>query len=793
MNYEKQHGIPRRRPLSSVGSQSPKLGGKSSSLPRVAGSQAINGSPSARAEINKHDAANDSCQDENVATPVKAFMSSNITPRSGARKARAETASPNTNRHSNGTPTLSRPASLYERNDSPVEDGQATSGSGLRISNAGRRSRTGSLVSDGPDSSQASGPTPSERNRSATRLTSPESIPRFFHVNDVKPVVPARPSEGSLPQSRLPGYAPTREENRANSRTSVTSNDSASDPQKGKFFYARDFQESKSPSPKVANGNNTSRPPLQTIYSAHTANSPPRAPSPLKDEVLPQTPTIHKASPRRHTRLISNGGGELKSPEAISVSNGDLSRRSSLNAPRNSRFSGHARSQSVQSTGRSSSRRSSIALSDTSPIERVRNTSLVGANGALPHSVNPPSTTQELADHQVPSQPQSPTKSLVGGQSKIEQMNELAAKARRERKVLDLEISNSSLLAINRTLEREMRKQNAELRRYRRLSRSGRISIAPSSRSASGKMSVLPETDTNIESDDVISSTDGEDDYPDLKSNLSSTSATSRPSSPIGRAARARFQDPTRVELDLSAHRALLVDAQKLNLSIKRCLSHSESLISSGKQALEYRARTPEPENLGPRVLTPEDITDEVLSHGQGLLSPSLDQDIRNPWERSLGSAGSLDDGLETPDYSQWGSPTAGQTPFAETVVPANSSLTDGAGIKDMDQTAQDPETQLEDEGLADVDDEEARRISIVASIDGLDDDSDTESKSPVHERPVLTTQGTNPDSYAARAERKQNIKAPDPQPGQPGYRGSMQNLGHYLQAFSIFGAPQQT
>jgi len=39
--------------------------------------------------------------------------------------------------------------------------------------------------------------------------------------------------------------------------------------------------------------------------------------------------------------------------------------------------------------------------------------------------------------------------------------------------VLDLEISNSSLLAINRSLEKEIRKQKAELRRFRRMSRAG--------------------------------------------------------------------------------------------------------------------------------------------------------------------------------------------------------------------------------------------------------------------------------------------------------------------------------
>ena len=40
---------------------------------------------------------------------------------------------------------------------------------------------------------------------------------------------------------------------------------------------------------------------------------------------------------------------------------------------------------------------------------------------------------------------------------------------------MDLEISNASLLALNRTLEKRMRKQNSELRRYRRLTRTGQL------------------------------------------------------------------------------------------------------------------------------------------------------------------------------------------------------------------------------------------------------------------------------------------------------------------------------
>src|SRR5690606_26405434 len=62
---------------------------------------------------------------------------------------------------------------------------------------------------------------------------------------------------------------------------------------------------------------------------------------------------------------------------------------------------------------------------------------------------------------------ESPTKTSQDGQ-----VTELVANARRERRVQDLEIRNGSLEAINRTLERQLRKQTAELRRYQRLSRS---------------------------------------------------------------------------------------------------------------------------------------------------------------------------------------------------------------------------------------------------------------------------------------------------------------------------------
>ena len=764
---------------------------------------------------------------EDVATPVKTFLSSNITPRSGSRKARIESASSTPNGMSNGTPSSSRPGSSGEKRGTPLQDVRASSGLGLRIPTSGQRSRASSMISDGPESSISPRISLLERKDPRKVTTSPESSPMFVYANDVKASMPPRPTVGrSMSKDYLPRYEQPGDGITSNGRSSAMSNNSSTfDEPKPKFVYANGTSNDAKTPPRLSNGLPSQRPPLQTIYSAHTASSPPRAASPLKEEILPRKSSVSKASPRRHTRLVSNGGTEIKAPETISGSF-DIARRASTNSPRHSpgqaRVRSHSRSSSVQSAGPSPRRRSSIVLSNTSPTagERTRTTSMVVSNGTLPHSVNPPAATPELPSTQTPAQPQSPTRPSTIGQSKIDQMNELAANARRERKVLDLEISNSSLLAINRTLEREMRKQNAELRRYRRLSRSGRLAVAPTSRSVSGKMSVLAEgaEDTAEYTSPLDSDSEGNDHDEDNLSGISSHSATSsRPSSPTSRAGRTRFRDPKVDQLDLAAHRALLLDGQKLNQSIKRCLAQSESLIASGKTALEYQARAPTPENLGGRVLTPDDNEDLVFGQGQGLLSPSPWTD-GNPFEQSPRDTNGLDGGLETPDYSKWGPPTEVQTPFAEISDLIASDELDGATAMDVLDISE----EIEDHGIkaaaSDLLDQagnlDPKPISLDAhsdseiSLDGMDDSLDSSSldddpqqrdASPSREAfPPLQPSPEEEKDFSRPSSPSRILNAmrpPDSKPdvpgNVPGNRGSMQNLGHYLQAFSIFGAGQ--
>ena len=819
MSHERQNGVPKRRPVQSSNTQSPKWAGRVSALPKLAGSPAISGLVAHRADGAVEAVGVESSVEDGGATPVKPFLSSNITPRSGSRKARAETASPAPNGAPTRTPNVSRPVSSVEKREMPTEDAQATSGLGLRIASNGRRSRTGSVISDAHSSSISSRPILMEQN-SASSITSSENAPKFFHADDVKASIPSKPaSERSLPHGSLSEYTQPKDENIMFARTSSFGNSPSTEEQRPKFFYANDANESKSPPLRLANGNVLHRPPLQTIHSANTGNSPPRARSPLKEEMIPQTFVATKPSPRRHTRLVSNGSGTLQSPQALSSGNGSISRRASLNSPKQPYSTGHARSTSANSAGPSPPRKMNVGLPETDSVQRRRTASLIGVNSTLSRNANSPTNTQELSPPHIFSPPQSPTKAPGAGQSKIDHMNELAANARRERKVLDLEISNSSLLAINRTLEREMRKQTAELRRFRRLSRSGRLSVAPS-RSASGKKSMFSEN--GAETDDrssLDSEEEGDDDMEDMLSNLSSTSPAPRPSSATAPAAHDRFQDPKRIELDLAAHRALLQDSQKLNVSIKRCLEQSENLLESGKRALAYHAEAPEAENLGPRVLTLDEFEDGHFGQGQGLLSPSLNHVTENPWEMSLDSLGSLDAGLEAPEDSQEAPQTEVQGPFlalTDEKVPeppnepkameatkfeSKTILANDELVRELDRLLPSPEPSEKYRGLEFNDIHlkpgiGERRVSSILSLDGLDDEPDTTTSTrPENSIPLPSHSsegGVDPASFVARAGRGERMRSPDPKPGEAGFRGSMQGLGHYLQTFSLFGPSQQ-
>lgn len=192
--------------------------------------------------------------------------------------------------------------------------------------------------------------------------------------------------------------------------------------------------------------------------------------------------------------------------------------------------------------------------------------------------------------------------------------------------MLDLEISNSSLLAINRTLEREMRKQSAELRRFRRLSRSGRLSIRTVSGQSKSSLGALAEEDTEDEDAhallnglDSMDLGESEDEVSgsDVDSPTASESASNMSST---HALKQRKRDEKRLMLDLGKHRQLLIDSEKMNSSIRRCLGWSEEMIKEGNKALEYHVKVGDVE-LGGRVLERDEDSDE--ERRMGLVSPS--------------------------------------------------------------------------------------------------------------------------------------------------------------------------
>jgi hypothetical protein len=213
--------------------------------------------------------------------------------------------------------------------------------------------------------------------------------------------------------------------------------------------------------------------------------------------------------------------------------------------------------------------------------------------------------------------PQSPTKPTWPPQN----IPESVMNARVERKIQDLEISNSSLMAINRSLEKEVRRQKKELRHFRRLSRAGRLSgisvgtDLTEDYDEDADPGTLPLPALSEEDEEELSSEDDADD--DDVSTDSSSGAESD--------SKKLAKDSKRLQIDLSKHRDLLIDSQKMNQSLKRCMAWTEDLIREGKRALEYKVNVSDVK-LGGRVLDPihpeeEDDEEEHYEADHSLLS----------------------------------------------------------------------------------------------------------------------------------------------------------------------------
>ena len=561
--------------------------------------------------------------------PPQAVLNANITPRSSARRARRES---ELSVSSVQSPSRLAPAEV----DTP--DG----------SQSGRASANGFTTPAMEPSKRTSASDRihprSHLNRShsgssslaGSGIVSPENVPKFFHADEASSVLSNK--------SPSPLHSPAYER-----------------PQP-MFFHANG--DSDENVPKAANTISPVAQPSSSPFGTlpqPPKSRPPRAPSPLKEEIVSRSSSVTKPSPRRHTRLISNGSNvaehDIRAPDSTLPGTRSSSRRSSISSP-TPQVTTRPKSMSFDRGSQLPIRRSSLTLSDTggpssalprsrpgSAASRSRRGSIArGDLRDIPRSRPPLSTipSQSLPQTEEPA-PMSPIRAS-DGQSKLDHMNELAANARRDRKVLDLEISNSSLLAINRTLEREMRKQKEELRNLRRFARS-----------ASGHVSSLGTMDrisdlSGVKASDLQSDRLSDDQLSDFdEQSLSSTNTSSPPTSDYHPSALPRIRHSTKSQTlkkfhleDLARQRALLLDGQKLNQAIKRCLDSTETLIADGKKALAYKAEAPKEKPRGGKVLA-HDLDEEDPNRSgidgwngmrQGLLSPAIAwPPNKNPWE----------------------------------------------------------------------------------------------------------------------------------------------------------------
>ncbi|KAK7431207.1 hypothetical protein QQZ08_002247 [Neonectria magnoliae] len=541
-----------------------------------------------------------------------------VTPRSGSRQSRAES----TNTTPNGTPNLERGHDGWDPRASLTID-------------PGRQLAPADSPGDSVDS-------------------------KFFYASEARPAQqpPSKPS--SRPSSAAPKSATffyangaTAEPKRAISppvkAAFVPLLATPPEPAASKFFYASGTPEVSSKSSLQSSGPPSAgssssramngRPSTSSSATTPGHSMPQRPMSPIK--MLPQNPpSIIKNT----TTPGLNSRPQITSPPPLTPSMTTNSRRrvSTESTPKSSR--GHARTKSLMSLD-------SPKVSMSPPQQPSAPSSPPASPSAAHVVVTQPAMTmasilqavedfgeeEEEEEDGSPEEVQSPTKPTQS----LDPVREVVANARRERKVQDLEITNASLEAINRTLERQLRKQTAEIRRFKRLSRLS-LASAASSRVPSEALPSLPISlsDLSEEEESVMSEEEEPDSLDDSELSSGESASAADPLSPLAdeKLVVRRKRDERRLQLDLTKHQELLVDSQKINQSLKRCLSWTEVLIKEGQRALEYTVRVSDVD-FGGHVLAPADeeeashLDEQLLKH----LDIELDDALEPPpaWEKS--------------------------------------------------------------------------------------------------------------------------------------------------------------
>ncbi|KAI9894774.1 MAG: hypothetical protein M1814_002131 [Vezdaea aestivalis] len=589
---------------------------------------------------------------DHVSTPVKSFLASNITPRSSSRKAKKESTSGTPQDTPNGTPTNSRPTTADSENNTPTAEGRFGSevGSTTQTHSPDRpQSFVGEARSHRPSKSITGSRSPNARPEPTSDGSGGQDSPRFFLASDARTTQPMPRPPLSTTKSSSFFYADGSRESvptTASLSTIATSTPPTANGESrpGRFFHSNDVNEQHvipPPSAHAAAGSRSSprvagfgpgavaRPPsppklAQRWAQPHPGNfKGPQLVSPPSNRPItapysqprhaPPTAVRNDTPQRRTSHGRSASVGSVDStPSTVSSSYNRVLRTDSFSTTASTSFLPHLSSEIAEET----SVLSDLSLASPPPILSPPSQPLPSPTPRSPQAFSPLVAT-----------PTSPTKPSGGP---LAHLNALAEQARRERKVQDLEISNSSLLAINRALEREMRKQSVELRRFRRLSRSGRLSLAGSEvgpelrpKRKRRRDPTLGSVDEEGEEDDEFESgsnqtgeetTEEEDEEDEEEDEIGDASSYPLSEDAKAKYARQRARDEKRLHADLRKHRQLLADSTRMNQSLKRCLSRTETMIDEGRKALAFAVRVSEVE-LGGRVLT--DHGDEEEDEGR--------------------------------------------------------------------------------------------------------------------------------------------------------------------------------
>lgn len=451
----------------------------------------------------------------------------------------------------------------------------------------------------------------------------------FFHASDAKPQSQPQPT-AQAPRLRKTPY----------------------------FLYANGQQQTLEPR---SLSHRSSSPVLSNVSAVTESRSPQlfvQSPN-LSDSA--QTPTI--ASPP--LSAVSSASHYFTSPNSPPKNNIHLSYRkgaSQIFALGGPPLPFHPSQPTQRKTSNASLRTSHLRSTSLSSIDTGSPDHIRRQSHPIP-AITEPVTEDNILESPTPAPDDRADHALDASQSDIAQGSDVLpvdpyAEARRERKVLDLEISNSSLLAINKSLERELRKQKAELKRFRRLSRAGQFALPQ--RRSSGAEEDLSILDEEVEFPDFDDDDEGarpsspfHSEPEEDSSDEDSTGSSAVPLSPGAQAKRdaaQRAEDESRLRLDLSRHRELLMDTQRMNQSLQRCLYWTEGLIKDGRKALDYQVASSEVQ-LGGRILSGDDVDDSTSQAEYAESVRSIDEqpgalpDFGEPDRRSVGSE--MDSGID--------------------------------------------------------------------------------------------------------------------------------------------------